>query len=204
MYIPSYIPTNRWSNEKIETRFARDGRIAPVDVLLNIGAVIRRWHANRKWLLFEVGDKSYSNTTIQRFFLHPFSICFYLLQSACVHRCRSLNWGSCYELVGTLNVWVWINSPFNQCTGLELKRRRQESSGLGVYYWKTQKKLWLLFIIMKRQIKTTFFIMNRYLRESNWSFVYYESIKRDLKRRPIYECRCDERLKTVCLFIMNQ
>ena len=25
--------------------------------------------------------------------------------------------------------------------------------------------------------------------------VCYESIKRDLKRRPIYECRCDERLK---------
>jgi hypothetical protein len=27
-------------------------------------------------------------------------------------------------------------------------------------------------------------------------FVYYESIKRELERRPIYECRCDERLKT--------
>ena len=27
-------------------------------------------------------------------------------------------------------------------------------------------------------------------------FVYYEAIKRELKRRPIYECRCDERLKT--------
>ena len=26
--------------------------------------------------------------------------------------------------------------------------------------------------------------------------VYYESIKRELKRRPIYECRCDERLQT--------
>ena len=26
--------------------------------------------------------------------------------------------------------------------------------------------------------------------------VYYESIKRELKRSPIYECRCDERLKT--------
>jgi hypothetical protein len=26
--------------------------------------------------------------------------------------------------------------------------------------------------------------------------VYYESIKRELKTRPIYECRCDERLKT--------
>ena len=27
-------------------------------------------------------------------------------------------------------------------------------------------------------------------------FVYYESIKRELKIRPIYECRSDERLKT--------
>ena len=30
----------------------------------------------------------------------------------------------------------------------------------------------------------------------NSLFVYYESIKRELKRRPIYECRCDERLQT--------
>jgi hypothetical protein len=27
-------------------------------------------------------------------------------------------------------------------------------------------------------------------------FVYYESRKRELKTKPIYECRCDERLKT--------
>ena len=27
-------------------------------------------------------------------------------------------------------------------------------------------------------------------------FVYYESIDRELKRRPTYEYRCDERLKT--------
>ena len=27
-------------------------------------------------------------------------------------------------------------------------------------------------------------------------FVYYESIKRELQIRPIYECRCDERLQT--------
>ena len=26
--------------------------------------------------------------------------------------------------------------------------------------------------------------------------VYYESMKRELKTRPLYECRCDERLKT--------
>jgi hypothetical protein len=28
------------------------------------------------------------------------------------------------------------------------------------------------------------------------SFVYYESIKRELQKRPISKCRCDERLKT--------
>ena len=27
-------------------------------------------------------------------------------------------------------------------------------------------------------------------------FVYYESLKRELKTKLIYECRCDERLKT--------
>jgi hypothetical protein len=31
---------------------------------------------------------------------------------------------------------------------------------------------------------------------THFGFVYYESIKREVKTRPIYECRCDERLKT--------
>ncbi len=44
-----------------------------------------------------------------------------------------------------------------------------------------------MFIIRaKREVKRVY----------NWVFVYYESIKRDLKRRLIYEYRCDERLKT--------
>jgi hypothetical protein len=30
----------------------------------------------------------------------------------------------------------------------------------------------------------------------NRLYVYYESRKEELKTRPIYECRCDERLKT--------
>jgi hypothetical protein len=30
----------------------------------------------------------------------------------------------------------------------------------------------------------------------HFSFVYCESINRELKIRPIYECRCDERLQT--------
>jgi hypothetical protein len=33
--------------------------------------------------------------------------------------------------------------------------------------------------------------------EENDFFVYYESIKQELKRRPMYECRCDERPKTI-------
>ena len=32
--------------------------------------------------------------------------------------------------------------------------------------------------------------------EEDKQFVYYESIKRESKIKPIYECRCDERLKT--------
>jgi hypothetical protein len=39
----------------------------------------------------------------------------------------------------------------------------------------------------------------RDLRVSNTTglkFVYYESMKRRLKIKPIYECRCDERLQT--------
>jgi hypothetical protein len=31
--------------------------------------------------------------------------------------------------------------------------------------------------------------------EEEGGVVYYESIKRELKTRPIFECRCDERLK---------
>jgi len=32
--------------------------------------------------------------------------------------------------------------------------------------------------------------------EERINVVYYKSIKREIKIRPIYECRCDERLKT--------
>ena len=32
--------------------------------------------------------------------------------------------------------------------------------------------------------------------QTGWVVVYYESIKRELKVRSIYECRCDERLQT--------
>ena len=41
-------------------------------------------------------------------------------------------------------------------------------------------------------------ILGIYTSHTHWgdSFVYSESLKRELKRRLIYECRCDERLKT--------
>jgi hypothetical protein len=44
-------------------------------------------------------------------------------------------------------------------------------------------------------------ILSGYWKKNLWRtgvtfVVYYESIKRELKTRPIYECRCDERLKT--------
>ena len=31
---------------------------------------------------------------------------------------------------------------------------------------------------------------------SSHTFVYYESIKREVQIKPIYECRCNERLQT--------
>jgi hypothetical protein len=34
------------------------------------------------------------------------------------------------------------------------------------------------------------------LRSLDQVFVHYETINRELMTRPIYECRCDERLKT--------
>jgi hypothetical protein len=40
----------------------------------------------------------------------------------------------------------------------------------------------------------------RYLQLRNCVFVYYESMKRKLKIKPIYECRCNRNL----LFIMNR
>ncbi len=39
-------------------------------------------------------------------------------------------------------------------------------------------------------------IETRLLDESGDGFVYYEGIKGYLETRPIYECRCDERLKS--------
>ena len=47
----------------------------------------------------------------------------------------------------------------------------------------------VLAITGMKAVDIFLFIMNR-------RFVYYESIKRELKIRGIYECRCDERLKT--------
>ena len=32
--------------------------------------------------------------------------------------------------------------------------------------------------------------------KAQYQMLFHESIKRELKTRPIYECRCDERLKT--------
>ncbi len=38
--------------------------------------------------------------------------------------------------------------------------------------------------------------MTRVTGKQSALFVYYVSMKRELKTRPMYECRCDERLKT--------
>jgi hypothetical protein len=47
---------------------------------------------------------------------------------------------------------------------------------------------------MSHTTKSHRFCSKKKKKEEN--VVYYESIKRELKTRPIYDCRCDERLKT--------
>jgi hypothetical protein len=42
----------------------------------------------------------------------------------------------------------------------------------------------------------TWFVLPVVLRVPGNLVVYYESIKRELKTKPIYECRCDERPQT--------
>ena len=37
-------------------------------------------------------------------------------------------------------------------------------------------------------------VIRRRFHKIDFGFVYYESIKREVQRRPIYECRYDERL----------
>jgi len=46
----------------------------------------------------------------------------------------------------------------------------------------------------KNAKKKNHFIRSLHQFVPDWYFVYYEVIKREVKRRPIYECRCDERL----------
>ncbi len=46
------------------------------------------------------------------------------------------------------------------------------------------------------QIRDTILLGPLFFVDVTFSIVYYESRKRELKTRPIYECRCDERLKT--------
>jgi len=38
--------------------------------------------------------------------------------------------------------------------------------------------------------------MPRHNDNSSYKCVYYEAMKQESKRRPIYECRCNERMKT--------
>jgi hypothetical protein len=70
------------------------------------------------------------------------------------------------------------------------KGREEETTGLRV--WGVSVRTWrqILFIMLIKGDP------GRIHGDTNISLVYYESIKWDLKTRPIYECRYDERLKT--------
>ena len=69
--------------------------------------------------------------------------------------------------------------------------------------------------LLKRYLKTTtLLLLSLTLMFLDEFVVYCESMKREIKTRPIYDCRGDERLKTnaeestclayTCLFIMNR
>jgi hypothetical protein len=61
------------------------------------------------------------------------------------------------------------------------------------------KKVCLLWNDKEKAKNKTFFWMSRWGKTKNWSFknvVYYETIKREVKIKPISECRYDGRLKT--------
>ena len=45
-------------------------------------------------------------------------------------------------------------------------------------------------------IRSSVSIHPQHTRRPQYELLYYESIKRELKTRPISECRCDERLRT--------
>jgi len=65
----------------------------------------------------------------------------------------------------------------------DFQGRCRQSSQILNKYWNQYSLLTSAWFIKNRQIE-------------NYRIVYYESIKREIQIRPIYECRCDESLKT--------
>ncbi len=69
--------------------------------------------------------------------------------------------------------------------------------------------MFIMFKVIKREIYTLARMLPTFDLGSSPLFssksltkyvVYYESIKRELKTEPIYECRCDERLKSFLVY----
>ena len=69
---------------------------------------------------------------------------------------------------------------------------RGTCSGYPMYRVVSREKLPHLLIKLLSRIS----LWGRGTNEGGKLVVYYESINRELKTIPIYECRCDERLKT--------
>jgi hypothetical protein len=55
-------------------------------------------------------------------------------------------------------------------------------------------RVWVCMLLCCCQIHYGHMVAQKQAR--GFIVVYYESIKRELKTRPIHECRCNERLKT--------
>jgi hypothetical protein len=72
------------------------------------------------------------------------------------------------------------------------KREKLEGHGLLVVYYESIKRELNIRLLSPAFSRTAWY--DGFFRTSE--IVYYKSIKRELSRSLIYDCRCDERLKT--------
>ncbi len=107
---------------------------------------------------------------------------------------------------------LFHNRKFRHCLRMFLRRRSiwQYSHKLGVFLvslrhpetWGIRR--WVLHVIIINNVSFFIgwtipllsFLHDHTVRKKPCLVVYYESIKREIKIKPVYKCRCDERLQT--------
>jgi hypothetical protein len=93
-----------------------------------------------------------------------------------------------------MKLWSGIKDPIFECRCDDrLKTKSEESTCLG----------YTGLLRLTRKVVSSVRVRSTLKNDTDHRFlgifVYYESTKRALKIRPIYECRCDERDNVVCL-----